>query len=228
MAGRRYEQAQDPHPDRVRVIVAHAGERERRALRRALGGSTHVAVVASAREAVEAVELTRFYAPDLVIVDAALPRRGGIATVRQLAATTRAATIVVCETGDDPVTGLAALRAGASGFVADLATLAGAVGVVVEGGAALSPRLAAYLVDALREATAGGGMRPVRSALTGREWEVLDLLCAGRSTREIAEALYLTDDTVYGHVKRILRKLGVKSRAEAVMAADALRTALRA
>ena len=67
----------------------------------------------------------------------------------------------------------------------------------------------------------GRGLRPVASPLTRREWEVLDLLCEQRSTREIAEALVLSPETVRTYVKTILRKLGVRSRSEAV--AEALR-----
>ena len=67
------------------------------------------------------------------------------------------------------------------------------------------------------------GLRPVRSSLTRREWEVLDMICAGMSTREIAGALVVAEDTVYGHVKHMMRKLGVKSRAEAVSVAGMLR-----
>jgi DNA-binding NarL/FixJ family response regulator len=67
------------------------------------------------------------------------------------------------------------------------------------------------------------GMRPMHSPLTGREWEIVDLLATGTSTQQIAEELVLTEATVYTHVKNILRKLRVSSRADAVAAADRLR-----
>ena len=66
-------------------------------------------------------------------------------------------------------------------------------------------------------------MRPVKSPLTTREWEVLDLICAGDSTREISAKLFLSEDTVYSHTKSILRKLGVHSRSDAVAMAAQLR-----
>ena len=66
-------------------------------------------------------------------------------------------------------------------------------------------------------------MRPVKSPLTTREWEVLDLICAGDSTRDISSKLFLSEDTVYSHTKSILRKLGVHSRTDAVALAARLR-----
>ena len=66
-------------------------------------------------------------------------------------------------------------------------------------------------------------MRPVKSTLTDREWEILDLICAGSTTREMADDLFLSTETVNSHVKRILRKLGVHSRGDAVEAAAQLR-----
>jgi DNA-binding NarL/FixJ family response regulator len=81
-----------------------------------------------------------------------------------------------------------------------------------------------HLIEIVRRTTeTGAGLRPVKSVLTSREWEVLDLMCAGASTREIAESLFLSEDTVYSHSKSILRKLGVHSRTEAVLAAERLR-----
>jgi DNA-binding NarL/FixJ family response regulator len=88
----------------------------------------------------------------------------------------------------------------------------------------VSRSLTSYLIEQLRNsAEDGSGMRPVKSSLTTREWEVLDLICAGDSTRDISQKLFLSEDTVYSHTKSILRKLDVHSRAEAADAARRLR-----
>jgi two-component system nitrate/nitrite response regulator NarL len=81
------------------------------------------------------------------------------------------------------------------------------------------------LVEQLRRAPEGrGGLRPVRSPLTPREWEVIDLLSESKTTEQIAEDLVLATETVRSHVKNILRKLGASSRAEAVAAARRMRS----
>jgi NarL family two-component system response regulator LiaR len=100
------------------------------------------------------------------------------------------------------------------------------VTAVRAGEAAISRTLTKRLVEELRKAPAGSsGMRPVKSPLTPREWEVIDLLKATRSTEQIAADLVLSTETVRSHVKNILRKLEVRSREEAVAAADRMRNA---
>ena len=80
------------------------------------------------------------------------------------------------------------------------------------------------LVERLRRTPGDGtGTRPVKSALTDREWEILDLICGQMGTREIADVLYLSPETVNSHAKSVLKKLGVHSRAAAVEAASLLR-----
>jgi DNA-binding NarL/FixJ family response regulator len=95
----------------------------------------------------------------------------------------------------------------------------------VHGGeAAISRRLALRLIQQLRtQPEESIGLRPVRSPLTPREWEVLDLLCAQMGTEAIADELVLSAETVRSHVRNILRKLGVRSRREAVERSTALR-----
>ena len=86
----------------------------------------------------------------------------------------------------------------------------------------VSHRLMPALLDALREAPASG-WRPLRSRLTTREWEIVELLGEGATTQRMADRLVLSPLTVYSHTKSILRKLGVNSRREAVIAAERLR-----
>jgi len=120
-----------------------------------------------------------------------------------------------------------AVRAGASGFVVksdEVDAIGRDLLVVAEGHSVISAELTAVLLDRLRRTPEGGcGTRPVKSSLTDREWEVLDLICTGSTTREIADGLFLSPETVNSHAKSVLKKLGVHSRAAAVEAASALR-----
>ena len=214
--------------ERIRVIVAHADPATRRAVRDVLSDVSDFVVVADAADGVTAVELALFYRPEIVLLDVTMPRRDGIAAAALIVAAAPSVSVVMFSDRDESATAMAALRAGACGFlsaVLDLRTLAESLRSVMAGGAAVSASLARHLVDLVREApeTTGVGLRPVRSSLTRREWEVLDMICAGMSTREISAALFVAEDTVYGHVKHMMRKLGVKSRAEAVSVAGTLR-----
>ena len=214
---------------RLRVVVAAADPARRRAVRDALAGSPRIVVAADARDAVETLELARWYRPEVVLVDLALPPRG--AAIGEILAIAACAVVVLAPDRDDGPAGLSALRAGARGFVSlprDADTLASSVHAVADGEVAISARLVMALVEGVRALPDPRGLRPVRSALTDREWQVLDLMGEGASTQEIADALRVTRDTVYGHIKRIMRKLGVRTRQEAVSAARALRTPIRA
>jgi DNA-binding NarL/FixJ family response regulator len=93
---------------------------------------------------------------------------------------------------------------------------------IADGDVIVPQRLIKALLEIVREVP-DAGWRPVRSRLTCREWEVIDLLAAHASTQGIADQLVLSVETVYSHVKSVLRKLGVHSRQEAIVAADALR-----
>ena len=119
------------------------------------------------------------------------------------------------------------LRAGATGFLSkevDIDILPRALTGALDGEAVISRKLSRQLVDQIRRMPEGTtGMRPVKSPLTPREWEVVDQLCEEKSTAEIADALVLSTETVRSHVKSILRKLNVSSREEAVAAAQAMR-----
>ena len=157
-------------------------------------------------------------------MDAAVPPDGGLTAMHELRAVAPNAHVILLGSVDDDDAGLQALSRGAAGYLSrgiDLESLPHAVEGVMAGEAAISRTLAGRLIARVRELSAGlSGMRPVRSPLTTREWEVLDLLKKGASTADVARELVLSPDTVHSHVQHILRKLHARSRAEAVEIAE--------
>jgi DNA-binding NarL/FixJ family response regulator len=218
----------DPRPSRSgpSVVVVDHDTIVRRAVVAALGegGIEPVADTALGREGVRlATELTA----DVVIVDPELPDMTGIEFVRSLHHSASKVAVLLLSSLDDDDLAIRSLREGASGYLSkrlSLEILPRIVRSLASGEAVVTRKLTMRLVERLREMPeTGAGLRPVRSALSSREWEVLDLICAGIGTRGIAADLGLSVETVRSHVKRILRKLGAHSREEAAgMAAQML------
>lgn len=186
-----------------------------------------IAVVAEASSGHETVELAVYHRPDVVVIDHLMPGIDGIEATRRLRGRDRSIRVVMLTAASEDELGLRALAAGAVGFISkdvDLDALPRALRSVCEGEAAISRRLTLALIEHYEAAGAiAHGMRPVHSGLTDREWQVLDLLTAGATTDEIADVLVLSAETVRSHMKRVYRKLGVRSRHEAVLAATRLR-----
>ena len=186
-----------------------------------------ITVVAEATTGREAVELALFYRPDAVVMDYRMPEMDGIEATRRIHEADPSIHVIMLTGCGDPALGMRSLRAGASGFLTkdmELSALPRAVRGAVAGEAAISRSLAMHLVHQFRAAPAGAaGMRPVRSKLTDREWEVLDLITGGASTDDIARTLVLSTETVRSHRKNLYRKLEVSSREAAVEAGARLR-----
>ena len=200
----------------------------RRAMREAITAAGEFVVSAEAAGEDDAIAAVRSARPDLVLIDIGYPRLEGIAVGKELRRQLPAIRMVFCSITDDEDTAIRALRAGAVGYVRkdlDYGPLARALRGALAGEAAISRQLGTRLIDELyRQAEPHARLRPAGGALTGREWEVLDLLIDGAGTAEIAQRLGLALETVRSHVKHVLRKLGVGTRGEAIDIARRLRS----
>jgi NarL family two-component system response regulator LiaR len=223
----RSTSSEDLEPnERMRVIVADDDPFARRMIKESLQRAGMI-VVAEAPDGRQAVELAVFYQPDVVLMDVVMPELDGISATRQIVQAIPDQLVVMLTSSDESEMGFVGLRAGAVGYLSkdlDIDVLPQALKGTLKGEAAISRRLSMQLIEQLRRAPeASSGMRPVRSPLTAREWEVVDLLYQGRTTDEIAEALVLSHETVRSHIKNLMRKLGAKTRAEAVALAHKAR-----
>jgi two-component system, NarL family, response regulator LiaR len=211
---------------RIRAVIADDDPFARRMIKGALQRA-EVTGIAEASNGREAVELALHYRPDVVLMDVVMPELDGIAATRRIIKQNPDQVIVMLTSGDDEDIGMLALRSGASGFLSkelDVDAIPRALRSALGGEAAISRRLSMRLVEHLRHApAAGAGLRPVKSPLTPREWEVVDLMATGATNDRIAEQLVLSTETIRSHVKNILRKLEVGSREEAVAKVQQMR-----
>lgn len=213
--------------DRLTVIIADPDPLARRVIRDSLRSDKSFVVSAEAKDGIEAVELSVHYRPQLVLMEVRLPRIDGIEACHQIVSRAPGVRVVMFSIDHERDVEVRALKAGANGFLfknSSISSVTRAMHAVARGEAAVSRDVTMHVIEVLRETSENGvGMRPIKSVLTAREWEVLDLMCAGMSTREIRDALVLSEDTVYTHSKNILRKLGVHSRSDAIAMAERLR-----
>jgi DNA-binding NarL/FixJ family response regulator len=216
----------------IRIVVADDHQVVRTGFAALLDSQPDFKVVGTASDGDEAVRVCRAVSPDLVLMDVRMPGTDGIAATRQIAGPDRSGPlIIVLTTFDLDEYVYDALRAGANGFLLKDITaerLFEAVRIVAAGEALLAPAVTRRLISefsrlsAASVAEAGEGDGPVAaqlSALTPRETQVLRLVAEGLSNPEIAERLVVTEETVKTHVSRILGKLGLRDRTQAVVTA---------
>jgi DNA-binding NarL/FixJ family response regulator len=213
----------------MRLLIADQDGLARRMMLDVVQSAAPVATVAGARDGREALELARESRPTLLLIDIALPPFGGVEVIREVAAMLpRARLVTVSATADHDQAVLAGFRAGATGHIdkdVDPDEFVRLVTLAASGEPIVPRRLMTALLERWRREMPAGDWRPTRSALTTREWQIVELLGDGASTEQITERLVLSPCTVYSHIYRLLRKLGVHSRREAVAAAQRLRQA---
>jgi DNA-binding NarL/FixJ family response regulator len=202
----------------LRVVIADDQPMMRAGFKAVLEATGDIEVVAEAGDGAEAVEAATRHMPDVVLMDIRMPKLDGIEATRRLP---RQRILILTTFGlDDYI--IAALRAGASGFLlkdAPTARVVEAVRAVAAGDAVLSPAITRRLLDQVgRRLPAAVSQEPAELAqLTDREREVLRLLAAGLTNAEIAAALVVSEATVKSHVSSLLGKLGLRDRVQAVI-----------
>ena len=205
----------------IRVLLADDEELVRTGLRLILESESDIEVVAEASNGRIAVERARTVQPDVVLLDIRMPEVDGLEATRLLLGGGSPARVVILTTFDLDQYVYDALQAGASGFLlkdAPAQQLVSAVRAAAAGDALLAPSVTRRLITEF----ARRGPRVAASALqalTERELEVLKLLALGLSNAEIASRLYIAEGTVKTHVARLLTKLGVRDRVQAVVLA---------
>jgi DNA-binding NarL/FixJ family response regulator len=211
----------------IRVMIVDDQAMVRAGFRMILETDPGLTVVGEAADGAEAVEVAPRCRPDVVLMDVRMPRLDGIAATERILAAAEVSPstrVLVLTTFDLDDYVYAALRAGASGFLlkdAPAEQLIEAIHVVHRGDAVLAPSITRLLIDEVSRRPTGDPRRtlPGLADLTEREREVLRLIARGRSNAEIAEELYLGEATVKTHVGRILTKLCLRDRVQAVVAA---------
>jgi DNA-binding NarL/FixJ family response regulator len=205
----------------TRVLIADDDHLMRAGLAELLTADPAIQIVGQAATGRQAVEQTRRLAPDVVLMDVRMPDLDGIAATRALARAAPGVRVLILTTfeQDDYIFG--ALRAGASGFLLKRVRpeeLLAAVHTIAAGEALLSPSVTRRVIDRMAQQPTPELADQVRlDVLTPREREVLERIARGLSNREIAAALAVEESTIRTHVKRILMKLDLRDRVQAVI-----------
>lgn len=205
--------------ERIRTVVADDHPLFRQGAVRSLDDDDDFEVVGEASTGEEAVALSAELVPDLVMMDLAMPGIGGIAAAEQIAATSPATGILVLTVSEDADDLLGALKAGAGGYVLKGVSADGllhAARVVSRGEVYVTPAMANRI---LHEMTHEEPLDPF-DQLTAREAEILKLVGAGLTNREIGERLFLSEKTIKHYMTNVLQKLHVRSRVEAALLAQ--------
>jgi DNA-binding NarL/FixJ family response regulator len=203
----------------ISVVIADVQRMLRAGLRMVIETEPDMNVIGEASDGVEAVGLVRRLRPDVVLMDIAMPRQDGLTATRTLLATPNPPRIIVLTTFDTDENLYRALQAGASGFLLKVSSpehLITAIRVVAGGEALLDPAVTTRVISAFA-GRPGPEPPPELGELTPRETDVLRLMARGLSNAEISAELAVGEATVKTHVARVLMKLGLRDRVQAVV-----------
>ncbi len=178
-------------------------------------------VVGEAADGEGAIALAEVQQPDIVLLDVLMPVMSGIDALAKIHAVAPKAAVVLLTGSESEEDLVEAVRNGARGYIVKdmpFEQLVAAIDQVAGGGAAISPRMAGKVFDVLRQLLLHRDMVGARKpTLTGREIEVLEMVADGKTSRQIGDLLFISENTVKNHIRNILDKLGLHTRNEAVL-----------
>ena len=207
----------------IRILIADDEAIVRDGLRAIVEHERDLEVVGEAADGEQAVSVARELEPDVALLDIQMPNVDGVEATRRLLALPRPPRVLILTTFDRNEYVYESMRAGASGFLLKdvrRGQLTDAIRTVVDGDTLVAPTITRRLIEEFcRRPSLTGGTPPTLADLTARELEVLQLVARGLSNTEIAATLVVAETTVKTHVAHILGKLGLRDRAQAVVAA---------
>jgi DNA-binding NarL/FixJ family response regulator len=208
--------------DPIRVLVVDDHALFRRGLEMVLAQEPDIDVVGEAEDGAQAVEMAAATTPDIVLMDVRMPKRGGIDACTAIKDIVPSSKIIMLTISDDEADLYDAIKAGAMGYLLkeiSIEEVAAAIRAVYGGQSLISPSMASKLLNEFASMIKRGDERQQVSAprLTEREMEVLRLVAKGLNNRDIAEQLFISENTVKNHIRNILEKLQLHSRMEAVV-----------
>jgi DNA-binding NarL/FixJ family response regulator len=216
-------QHNDVVPEPIRVLIADDQQLVRAGFRVILEAEPDIEVVGEAADGLAVLELVGTATPDVVLMDVRMPQLDGLSATERLMALPEPPRVVVLTTFDQNEYVIRALRAGAYGFLlkdAPASRLVAAIRAAAGGEALIEPSITRRLIERFAAPAADpSGIPPAIRSLTDRELDVLRLVARGLSNAEIAEELVVAETTVKTHVARILTKLGLRDRVQAVVLA---------
>jgi DNA-binding NarL/FixJ family response regulator len=206
----------------TRVVLVDDQTLVRRGIRSLLELTSDIQIVAEAADGEEGFEIIRRERPDVVLLDARMPKKNGLDLLRALQAEKALPPTILLTTFDDDEVLLDAVRAGARGYLlkdVTLEQLTDAIRVVAAGGSAIRPAITERVLRGLETVRHDFDALSPPDPLTRREVEIVRLMAGGYSNKEIAKALGTAEGTVKNHASSILSKLGVRDRTRAVLKA---------
>ncbi|MGF6919915.1 response regulator [Paraburkholderia sp. 40] len=198
----------------IRILIADDHAIVRGGLRQIIATTSDIVVAAEAAQGAEVIDKLRSCALDLLLLDMTMPGISGVALIRRIRAEHPSLPVLVLSIHDEAQVASRALRAGATGYLtkdSDPEVLLAAIRKLADGGRFIDPKL----VDAMVFDTQRGDVPP-HEVLSDREFQVLQMLAAGRSINEIAQACALSAKTISTHKMRLMQKLGLSNNAEVI------------